>query len=268
MDGSRSFRHGPLHSRKAPLRGAFFVFAGALLFSAFCLAGDCDPGPEAQLVAVAKVIDGDTLRLEDGRLLRLIGIDTPELGRDGKPDQPFAREAKAALRRLVESAGRRILLRPGIDPLDRYRRTLGHAYAPRGQNLGAALLRQGVGFQAIVAPNLTHLACYQEAEGEARAAARGLWRDGVRDAAELTPSESGFHLLRGRVERVGRSRRAVWLNLEGGIAVRVPWSVWAELSEAEPESFAERRLEVRGWCYRHRGELRLQVSHPAAIRWL
>ena len=180
----------PIYLNKAPLTGAFFVLAGTLLLSSLPLAADCRPSPDARLSAVAKVHDGDTLRLEDGRLVRLIGIDTPELGRDGKPDKPFAREAKTALQQLVESGGRRILLRPGIDPLDRYKRTLGHAYTPDGRSLSAALLRQGVGYQAMVAPNLTHLECYREAEREARKASRGLWRNGVRDASDMNSKDT------------------------------------------------------------------------------
>lgn len=258
------------HLKKAPLRGAFFVFASCLSLSLAplaCWAGDCSAPFTAKRFAVAVVIDGDTLRLNDGRDVRLIGIDTPELGREGGADMPFAPEARSALAELVEASGGRILLRPGIDRSDRYHRTLGHVYSLDGVNLTAALLRQGLGYQAIVAPNLVHLHCYRAAELVARKAARGLWRDGVRDASDLSAGESGFHLLKGRVERVGRSRRAVWLNLVGGAAVKVPWSVWREMTQEAPEVFKARRLEVRGWFYRYKGALRVEISHPASIRW-
>ncbi|MEJ2693652.1 MAG: thermonuclease family protein [Candidatus Thiodiazotropha sp.] len=254
--------------KKAPFLGAFFVFAFGLPASSFCLEADCRPPSKRHLEVVASVIDGDTLRLKAGQKVRLIGIDTPELGRDGRPDRPFSREARKALQDLVEHSGWQILLQPGIEPRDRYRRILGHIYSPDGDNLTAALLRQGLGYQVVVAPNSNHLKCYQTAELEARKAGVGLWRDKLEDAANLDSERSGFHLLRGRIERVGRSRGGVWLNLVGGVAVKVPWQVWREMTPQEPEYFDERQLEVRGWFYRYKGKLRVELSHPAALRWL
>jgi endonuclease YncB( thermonuclease family) len=254
--------------KKAPFLGAFFVFAFGLPYSSLCLAADCPPPANLHSEVVTRVVDGDTLRLKTGQKVRLIGIDTPELGRDGRPDRPFAQEAREALRRLIELSGWRILLQPGIEPRDRYRRILGHVYSPDGDNLTAALLRQGLGYQVVMAPNLNHLQCYQAAELEARKAAAGLWRNKLEDAANLDSRGSGFHLLRGRIERVGRSRSAVWLNLAGGVAVKVPWHVWREMTQQEPERFDERLLEVRGWFYRYKGKLRVELSHPAALRWL
>ena len=81
------------------------------------------PGP-LPLVSVAKVVDGDTLRLVDGRSVRLIGINTPELGRDGRKAEPFAVAAQRRLRALVEASNGRVGLVPGRESKDRYGRTL------------------------------------------------------------------------------------------------------------------------------------------------
>ncbi|WP_376748670.1 thermonuclease family protein, partial [Stutzerimonas nitrititolerans] len=72
--------------RKASLVGAFFVSA---FFAAAASAACSPPGP-LQVQKVAQVIDGDTLRLVDGRSVRLIGLNTPELGRKGRRAEPFA----------------------------------------------------------------------------------------------------------------------------------------------------------------------------------
>jgi endonuclease YncB( thermonuclease family) len=217
---------------------------------------------------VATVIDGDSLRLNSGEEVRLIGIDTPELGHKGRADRPFARQARTALVHLIETAGWKIRLRSGIERRDRYRRLLAHVYTPGGDNLTAAMLRQGLGYQAVVAPNLSHLECYRAAEREARDAGRGLWREGVRNAKALSSDETGFHLIQGRVLKVGRSRHAVWLELIGGASVKIPWRVWQAMTGQEPETFVDRQLEVRGWFYRIKGSLRVKISHPASIRWL
>ena len=78
-------------------------------------AGPCvlsSPGT-LPLVGVAKVVDGDTLRLVDGRSVRLIGINTPELGRDGRKAEPFAVAAQRRLRALVEASNGRVGWSPG-----------------------------------------------------------------------------------------------------------------------------------------------------------
>ena len=257
--------------RKAPQDGAFFVMGLCLLLAAFprlCPASRCEVPPLSDPQQVAGVIDGDTLRLGTGDVVRLIGIDTPELDHDGDVDRPYAREARAALSNLLKRAGWRVHLKPGVDRHDRYRRLLAHAYTAQDGNLSEALLREGLAYQAMVAPNLGHLACYREAEREARAAARGLWSEPVREAATLGERETGYRLLRGRVESARGRRHAVWLGLEGGLSVRVPWPVWRELSAEKPAACVSRRLELRGWIYSRKGRLRLNVSHPAAITWL
>jgi endonuclease YncB( thermonuclease family) len=214
------------------------------------------------------IVDGDTLRLANGKKVRLIGIDTPELGRDGSPDLPYAVAARSALKRLVERSGNRVLLQQGVEGRDRHRRILAHVYTKEGKNLGAELLRLGLGYQAIVAPNLTHIACYRKAEWQARQNTIGLWSQALPDAEAAHKAGPGFHLLQGRVLRVAGNRHAVWLELEAGVTLKLPGKVWREMGSDEPESFQGRRLEVRGWFYRHQGRLKLTLSHQAAIRWL
>jgi len=263
--------HRDARLKKAPPCGAFFVFLlclpGLSSLPLPLLAGACQVPADAERVSVRNVTDGDTLRLKGGEIIRLIGIDTPELAHDGKPDAPYARAASAALRGLVEAAGRELLVQRGADPKDRYHRTLAHLFSPRGESLTAELLRQGLGYQAVVAPNLAHLECYREAEQEAREAGRGLWSRPLREASDLGPEETGFRLLRGRVARVTTRRQAVWLELEGGLSVKIPRQVWDRLGEGDLDAVTGRKLEVRGWLYRRQGALRVAISHPAALRW-
>jgi len=54
------------------------------------------------LFKVIKVIDGDTIKLENGEVVRYIGIDTPETVHPSKPVQCFGREASNKNKELVE----------------------------------------------------------------------------------------------------------------------------------------------------------------------
>ncbi len=73
-------------------------------------------------------MDGDTVVLEDGVNVRLIGIDAPEIDhpRYGKIGEPFGLEATAFLRELVE--GKRVRLESGAEPEDKYHRKLFYLY--------------------------------------------------------------------------------------------------------------------------------------------
>ena len=51
---------------------------------------------------VARIIDGDTFVLSDSQRVRMLGIDTPELERNGKSAEPFSDSAKALTKQLID----------------------------------------------------------------------------------------------------------------------------------------------------------------------
>lgn len=98
----------------------------------------------AQDVRVKWVQDGDTLHLEDGRKIRLVGIDAPEMGRDGASDQYFARESRDYLRRLVE--GRPLRLQTDGQGQDRYKRVFAVVFLPGGRMVNEIMVERGLAF--------------------------------------------------------------------------------------------------------------------------
>lgn len=243
------------------------------LFAFWLLAGvaqACGLATPDDRVRVRHVHDGDSLVLEDGRRVRVMGINAPELGRDGAPDEPYAIAARDSLRRALFQSGQVVGLRYGAERQDHYGRTLAHVFSAGGENLGAALLRQGLGMAIVIPPDLWGLDCYPAAEREARAAGRGLWAHPdfqPRESRDLGLREEGFRLVRGRVERIGRSRDARWINLEGRVALRVPEENLGYFV-APLESLVGQRIEARGWFHLQRNELRATLHHPAALELL
>lgn len=92
-----------------------------------------------QVAVVASVYDGDTLSLRDGRRVRLLQIDTPELG----SGECYSRAARTALLRLAPPGSRVVLeTDPALDRTDRYGRLL--RYVKRnGVNVNLELARRG-----------------------------------------------------------------------------------------------------------------------------
>lgn len=245
---------------RAPFAGAFFV---SLLHA--CAAAAAPPCPAErydETVVGAHVYDGDTLRLVDGRRVRLLGINTPEIGRDGRPSEPLA---DAALRVLEQAAGPGATLRLRLDEEreDRYGRMLAHVYADDGENLQARLLEAGLATTLVVPPNVWASDCYAALERGARAARRGLWalaRYAPVEARRLPTSARGFRLVRGTVGRVGESKGNFWLDFTPGVSIRVPKERLDYFAPWHPREALGQRFEARGWVQRRRGQLRITVS--------
>ena len=231
-----------LLTKKASLVGAFFMSAIWLSGAqAFC------PAPSGLTsVAVQRVVDGDTLRLSDGRSVRMIGLNTPELGKQGRSDEPFAVAARKRLEALVAASDGRVGLLPGKESKDHYGRTLAHVYGADGANLEAQMLAEGLGFQVAVAPNVDLVDCQQAAERSARQAGLGLWRQSPVLKAEQI-STSGFAVLSGRVSKVQRNRGGVWIELQDSVVLRVAPNLLGQFDIARLEKLKGRQIEARGW---------------------
>ncbi|MGH8466326.1 MAG: thermonuclease family protein, partial [Pseudomonas sp.] len=203
--------------KKASLVGAFFVGAiWQLPALAFC-AAPADP----QVVGVRQVVDGDTLRLNDGRSVRLIGVNAPEIGRKGRTSEPFAEAARQRLQALVKASGGEVGLVAGVESKDKYGRTLAHIYGRSGDNFEAQLLSDGLGYRVAVAPNVSLTGCQQQAERAARQNRVGLWRQSpVMPAGQVR--QSGFALISGKVMGIERNRGGVWIEIDDSLVLQIP----------------------------------------------
>ncbi|WP_417781055.1 thermonuclease family protein [Stutzerimonas xanthomarina] len=253
--------------KKASLVGAFFVS----VFFSLQAAALCSVSEPLSRVKVAAVIDGDTLRLVDGRSVRLIGLNATEMGRNGRSAEPFAEAARNRLQSLVSANDGYVAIRPGQQSKDHYGRVLAHAFDEHGENLEALMLAEGLGFFVAIAPNLSLAECQRAAERQARSVGRGVWRRPPIIAAERV-RRGGFAIVRARVERVDTNRGGVWLELGGSLAVQIPREAAAAFDGALV-GLAGKHIEVRGWIIdrKGRGDLSrrarwlLKISHPSML---
>lgn len=127
---------------------------------------------------VVAVVDGDTIdvQLPDGKeRVRIIGIDTPEIGRAvGEVDDCYAEEARTFLDELLY--GRTVELRtdPSQQTVDDYGRLLRHVYVD-GEDAALAALSAGVGVEYTYAAPYAGQGDYRAAEAAARTEQFGLW---------------------------------------------------------------------------------------------
>lgn len=219
---------------------------------------------------ISQVYDGDTVKLSDGRKLRLIGIDAPEIGQGKRPPQALAITATQALRKLLATSPN-LRLRFDAELKDKYRRQLAHLYLQNGTSVEATLLEQGLATALTVPPNTWNLTCYQAAEQRARSARRGIWALSAYqpvDTAALPARAEGFRLIKGRVERVGKSRKSIWLNLDGNVSLRIDREDLPYFKGYDLEQMKNRRVLARGWLHPQKRGSMMRIRHPAALEQL
>lgn len=225
------------------------------LFSSALAVAECGY-PETAPIAVAKVQDGDTLKLSDGRSVRVLGINAPEIKVGQKPGQPLGRESLASARQFVARAGGEVRLAFDAERRDHYGRWLAHVYDKSGRSLAAEQIRAGMAFQISVPPNRAQESCLAAIESMMRKRSAGVWRHpywGSAQAASLTLNDTGFRLVRGKVMRVDVNS-SVWIELDGELVVQIRKQDWKGFGKRDWKALAGKNLEVRGWITAREGK--------------
>jgi endonuclease YncB( thermonuclease family) len=230
-------------SKKALLLcGAFFIACNLANYSH----AQCGDPASAQKVEVAYVYDGDTVKLSDGRKIRLIGINTPEEKKDTQPAEFLAREATIELKTLLRGAD--VSLSLGIEKQDRYKRWLGHLYI-NGESVAEQLLSAGLAYQIGIPPNVQFADCFKRAEESAAFAGRGLWKISPwQNVKDLKGKESGFRLLIGKISAIKPIRSGWIVEVDDLLAIKVSHEVGQGLSERfEWQKAVGETVRIRGW---------------------
>ena len=120
---------------------------------------------------VERVIDGDTVELEDGTRVRYLMIDTPE-STNGK-DDCFGAEATDLNRMLVE--GKEVTLRYDVECTDRFYRLLAYIEVS-GREINSLMVERGAACVLHIPPNGEDRADeFAALEAQARASMVGVW---------------------------------------------------------------------------------------------
>ncbi|HKO07686.1 MAG TPA: thermonuclease family protein [Alphaproteobacteria bacterium] len=266
-------RHAP-RALAALLAALLASFAGARAGAAFAAEAPATAPLEAgESARVKAVIDGDTLELEDGRVVRLMGIMAakPPLDAEAGRRWPLAERAGAALRELA--LGQEVRLVYAGRKSDRYGRLLAQLYRADGLWLEGELLAQGLARVLTHKDNRALASAMLEREREARDKRRGLWA--ARSFAVLVPEEArrhldSFELVEGKIDEVNRRGSHEFLRMgtdarSGFTAVLLPESKRLFAAAGiEPASLAGRRVRVRGFIRWWNGPI-IEVSHPEQI---
>ena len=126
---------------------------------------------------IAHCFDGDTMKLQDRRVVRLAGVDAPEVPHRDTKGQYYAREAKAFLQKLGQ--GNTVTLTfPGRNIKDRYGRLIAEVFLEDGSSLNELLVKNGAVFfypHADLDPQFQEK--LKQLQEEAIREKRGLWQE-------------------------------------------------------------------------------------------
>jgi endonuclease YncB( thermonuclease family) len=203
---------------------------------------------------VTEIVDGRSFRLDDGREIKLAGIETAI--------SDAHQDAGDALAALIEN--RDVTLRGDDDAPDRYGRQRAFVTLTGSDTLvQREMLAQG---EALAAADIADKDCaglLTAAETEARTAHRGIWGSAVIKNAE-SPDDilSGigrFTVVEGKVLSVRQAGAITYLNFghnwTRGFAVTISRRMTPVLEAAglAAKSLENRRIRVRGWVEAQRG---------------
>ena len=255
----------------------------AVLFAVACCfaAAPAAPAASAELVTgksgrVSEIVDGDTLVLEDGTQVRLVGIQAPKLplGRPGFEAWPLADAAKAALGNIA--LGARVTLSYGGLRIDRHGRALAHLHDGNGLWLQGELLRRGLARVYSFRDNRALIAEMLALEAVARAARRGIWDHPFYAVRAAQPPEleiDRFTLVEGLVVAVAIVRKRAYLNFGADWKTDFTISIAPrdrrlfEREGIDLEALEGRVVRVRGWVESWNGPM-IKVTHPEQIEVL
>lgn len=247
---------------------AFAGFWLLLCFTPPSYAINCSSDHIDQYATVKHVYDGDTIQLHDGKKIRLIGINTPEMNYKSNRPEPYAKKAKSFLKRHLLK--QRIGLRYGLNKRDRYGRLLAHVFI-NDLNIQRELLINGLGVNITFPPNLWGDHCYLAAEKKARREKKGVWKkhhQRIVNAQRIKPSQTGFQFVKGTVKSVHKNNKRIRLNLSNNVAIQIYKKNWHYFNDINLEQLSTKRVIARGWVNTHKKRYFLTINHPNALQLL
>lgn len=263
------------------LRGTTLISTAAFaLLASATLA--CEGLTMAPGGVVVEVTDGDTVVLDDGRKVRLIGTQAPKLplGREDFETWPLAPEAQKALSDLV--LNKPVRLGFGGEEIDRHERVLAHMFVEtEAGEVWTQLFMVGAGLARVYSfpDNRQCLDQLFAAEAKARADRLGIWANpyySVRAAdrpGELLDRVGQYELVEGRVLLADRSGSRIFLNFgrfwkeDFTAVIEGPALRLFETAGLDPLVLEGALVRIRGWVDDRDGP-RIEITHPEQIEVL
>ena len=213
---------------------------------------------------VARIYDGDTVVLEDGKHVRLLGINTPEIESRHREDEPGGVAAKKWLQDQLQD--NKVYLEFDQVKQDKYKRLLAHLYLPDGKHLNLALLENGLAAVSIIPPNLRYAKELVQAQQQAEKLKLGIWSMPdyqPQPLSRIAGRDKGWQRFTGTPVSVKKNRKYTRLIFTDKIDIRIA-NTNLDLFPALT-TYLGKPLEIRGWVSRSKDQYSILIHHPSAL---
>ncbi|MEI7996266.1 MAG: thermonuclease family protein, partial [Methylococcaceae bacterium] len=221
-----------------------------------------DIKPGYGFYTVKTVYDGDTVELEDGRKIRFLGINTPEVQHKDKMAEAGGEEAKAWLINKLQHT--KVRLEFDVEKTDKYGRTLAYLFTENKEHINLSLVKAGLATISIYPPNLRYVDELVAAENKAEQEKLGIWQRPEYAAipvGNLTEAgHSGWTRLVGKVAAIRETPKSVYLVFSSQFEARIDRK-WLSLFP-DVNSYPGKTVEARGWLSKNRKQFSVFLRHP------
>jgi endonuclease YncB( thermonuclease family) len=256
---------------KALRKGAFVLFGTCLFWHAnlFAANNDCGLDRADEKAKVLRVYDGDTIELADGRKIRFIAVNTPELARplDNQRGEPLSDEAFAAVSKLLPKHTT-VQLKFETKKTDRYDRLLAHVFTENGVNVESELLKSGLAAHIAFPPNLWQAECYARLQASALKARQGIWghvRFQPTELNRLSADSRGFFRVTVNVATILSVDKDVFILDSNGLGFRIDQEDLTYFQNVDFGQWRNRAIIGQGWIYRAKNGLMMRIRHPLML---
>ena len=222
--------------------------------------------PQVSYLTVKKVFDGDTILLNNGQKVRLLGINTPEVAGPNKDSEVGGEAAKSWLKKALEH--RKVRLEVDVEKLDKYQRTLAHVFTEDKQHINLALVKQGLAVVNIYPPTLKYVDTLLSAQQVAEKAGLGIWGSSAyspQSYQSITQDGyKGWKRVTGQIKSVKKTRKYSYLQFSAQVSIRIE-NRWLNLFPPL-QVYIGKNLEARGWINKNRDHYSVQIRHPAELK--
>lgn len=214
---------------------------------------------------VKKVFDGDTILLSNGKKVRFLGINTPEVESRNKPTQAGGAEAKRWLTKQL--LNKKVRLEKDVEKKDKYDRLLAYIFTEDNRHLNLELLERGLATVSIYPPNIKYTGVFVAAAKLAEDKGLGIWGYAeyeLKQAVDIKQGRfKGWQRVVGKVQNIRRTRKNVFLKLTDGFSVQISKKMLKSFPDLG--AYLGKQVEVRGWIRRKKARYSMFVRHPSAL---
>lgn len=216
------------------------------------------------LQRVKNVYDGDTIILENGQRVRLLGINTPEIESRHRPGEPGGVAAKEWL--LGQLKDQKVYLEYDLEKRDKYKRLLAHVFLADGKHLNLELLKNGLAFMNVIPPNLRHADMFSRAQQQAENQKLGIWAlpaYQIRPLIQISSGSRGWQRYLGTPQTIRQKRSYTYLIINDQVDIRIANDHLKYFPALE--TYLGETIEIRGWVSRRNKKFSILAHHPSAL---